>query len=227
MNPKLLVLSALAAACASLPARADFTADFGQPPYALDQTVFAVDGWENRTASEPTSVDTARVVAVRWNGGKPAMRMRGANMKNVGFEPVAGGHIRIAMSIALNFSEGKLNLRPLRLFFGGIPLGEIFFSEEGLGYGGDGTGRSGGVVCLPRKDIKVNSFYSLTFDINTADGTYNVSVTGQKSDGSPFEYSAKGVELPAGNSKGTITGIYIMSSPTLIAYLGSLSIKAE
>jgi hypothetical protein len=231
MNLKPLILSAIAAACVSLPARADFTSDFSQtPPYTIDQTVFGVQGWENRTASELTSEDTARVVAVRWNGGKPAMRMRGANMKNVGFEPIsgghAGGHIRLAMSIALNFSEGKLNGHPLRIWFGGIPLGEIFLSEEGLGTGGAGTGRDGGVICLPRKDIKVNSFYSLTLDINTADGTYGVSVTGQKSDGSPFQYRGSGVSME-GKSNGTISGIYIISSPTMIAYLGSLSIKAE
>ncbi len=207
-------------------ARADYGSTFTTPPYAIDQSVIGVAGWDYRLPTTEDHSEKARVVAVRWNGYQPAMMMKGANLKNV-IPPTTGGKVRVAFDLAVTFPDAGGTGKQFRLGFAGAPCGEIYMdlgAEGGLGYQADGSGR-GGVVALKKGEVKVNSFYHYAVLIDFPKMTYDITITGVKRDESPFSYKAEGVAFES-RSK-AVTSIYILSGGSLTAYLASMEIKSE
>lgn len=222
-----------AVACAMLSnAFGDVEIKLGQPPYKIDSTVMGTDGWESRLPNIAVSPDSARVVAVRWNEARPAVRLQGANLKRPAIQSLNGGSkVQIAFPLAVNFSDDYLGGRHLRLWFDGINLGEIYLDQTakgGLGYRGEGGGANfQGVLFLPRDEIKRNSFYDFVLDIDLSASTFNISIQGQKKDGSPFQYKATNVSFPPNATKNPISSISIITTKSVVCYLGDLSIKVK
>ena len=208
------------------PARADYATTFSTPPYSVDQSVIGTDGWEYRLPTTTDDSEKARVVAVRWNGYKPAMMMKGANLKHP-VPPIAGGKVKITFDLAVNFPENGGSLKQFRIGFTGAPCGEIFMdlgAEGGLGHQADGSGRDG-VVALKKAEVKINTFYKFTVAVDYTKLTYDLAITGVKKDGSAFNYKTENVAFES-KAKG-ISMIYILSGGGLTAYLGSLAIQPE
>ena len=226
-----LELSSLTAAALLLilciaPACADYATTFSTPPYSVDQSVIGIDGWEYRLPTATDDSDKARVVAVRWNGYKPAMMMKGANLKHP-VPPTTGGKVKITFDLAVTFPDKGGALKQFRMGFTGAPCGEVFMDlgpEGGLGYQADGSGR-GGIVALKKAEVKINSFYQFTVAVDYTKLTYDLTITGVKKDGGAFNYKTSGVAFES-KAKG-ISTIYILSGGGLTAYLGSLAIQPE
>jgi hypothetical protein len=208
-------------------ARAEYTADFSLPAGVAERTIVGSGGWEDRLPSEKAHPDTARVVPVRWNDGKPALMMKGANLK-CAWPPVTGSKVTITFDLAVTCPDRGGSGRPFRIGFGGAPpCGEIFLDmtpEGGLGYQADGSGRNGTVV-LNRGDLKPNSFYRFTVVIDYQAQMYDFSITGTKKDGSPFSFQAPRQAFEAKRKE--IGGTYILNPNSVTAYLGSLTITSE
>ena len=214
-----------AAALTLVSARADYSTTFTTPPYALDQTVIGTDGWTDRLPTEKAKPDTTRVVAVRWNNHRGALMMKGANLKNT-FPPTVGDKVKITFDLAVNFPDNAAR-RPFRLGFTGAPCGEIFLeggADGGLGFQADGSGR-GGVVALRTPEVKINSFYTFAMTIDYAKRTYDLTLSGQRKDGSPFQHRAEGVAFEAKTK--AVSSLYIIADGTITAYLGSIVIHSE
>jgi hypothetical protein len=206
-------------------ARADYTTHFTSPPYALDQTILGIEGWNHRLLSEKGNPDTMRVVAVRWNAYKQALMMKGANLKNT-FEPTRGDKAKIIFDLALTFPD-KGHLKPFRIGFVGAPGGEFFLDagpDGGLGCQADGSGR-GGMVALKKAELKTNAFYTCTVSIDYAKLTYDLSITGQKKDGSPFLHKIEGA--PFESKAKSVSALYIIADRAVTAYLGSIQVLSE
>jgi hypothetical protein len=220
----LTVASLLRLTC--LPLRADYSADFKAAPYVPNQTVLGRDGWDHRLPTTEDRSATARVVLVRWNNYRPAMVMKGANLKNT-IPPTTGGKVTITFDLAVTFPDAGPKGKQFRLGFAGAPCGEIFMDvspDGGLGYQADGSGR-GGVVALTKGETKVNAFYTFIVTIDYSKMTYDVAITGTKKDDSPFHYKTEAI--PFESKTKSVSGIYILSGSALTAYLGSLSIQSK
>ena len=211
-------------------ARADFLADFGTPPYVLNESVLGIDGWENRLPTEIDTKETARVESVPWGDGKPALVLRGASLKNL-FPPLVGGRLSIMFTLAVQATGKVLPGRQFRIFFGGPPVGEISYvpgPEGGFGYAGEGDGRSGGILCVPQADIRENTFYTFTLEIDSDQQMYHIAVSGEKADGSPLAVKAENVAfLSPGKANPKVTAVYILSGKRLEVYLGSLALELK
>lgn len=212
-------------------ARADFVTSFSAPPYVRDETVLGMDGWENRLPTEKDTTETARVESVPWGDGKPALVLREASLKNTSFPPVVGGRATITFTLAVQTTGTVLPGRQFRIFFGEVPIGEIYYQpgpEGGFGYAGEGDGRSGGIQAVPQSDLRENSFYTFTLEIDADQQTYQIAVTGEKSDGSPLAFKAENVAfLPPSKPNPKVNAIYILSGPLLDVFLGSLAIELK
>ena len=218
-------LSLLAAALTLASARADYLTTFSIPPYILDQTILGVDGWDHRLLTEKGKPDAARVVAVRWNGYKPALMTKGANLKHP-FPATTGDKVKITFDLAVTFPD-RGALRPFRFGFNGAPCGEFFMdmgAAGGLGCQADGSGR-GGIVVLKKSEVIINSFYTFTVAIDYAKQTYDLSITGEKRDGTPFQHEAKGVAFES--KAKAVSSLYILATDAVTAYLGSIAIKSN
>lgn len=205
--------------------RADYTTRFSSPPYVLDQTILGTDGWSSRLLSEKGNPDSTRVVAVRWNAYKPALMMKGANLR-AAFEPTRGDRAKIIFDVAFTFPD-KGHLRPFRIGFTGAPCGEFFFDagpEGGLGCQADGSGR-GGEVVLKKSELKTNAFYTVAVALDYAKLTYQLNITGEKKDGSPFEHRAG--PLPFESKARAVSSLYIIANDAVTAYLGPVEILSE
>jgi len=228
MNP---ILIACVVLCLPSLVLADYTPDFAAPPYVLEGTILGVDGWENRLPTEMDTSDTARVVPVAWNQGKPAILLVKSNLANVAFPAAEGDRISITFSLAIDAPGKVVSGRQFRIFFGTTPIGEIYYDAgetQGFGYQGGGDGRLGGTICVRNEDIVNNSYYLFALDINFADQTYDLSVTGQKSDGKPLAFKAEAVPFLAPNKAAPGTkGVYVISGSSLNVFLGSLAIVAK
>jgi len=206
-------------------ARADYTTHFHSPPYVLDQTVLGTDGWNDRVLTAKGDPDSMRVVAVRWNGYKQALMMKGANLKHP-FEPTRGDKVKIVFDLAFTFPDKGL-LKPFRIGFTGAPCGEFFMDagpDGGLGVQADGSGR-GGVVALKKSELRTNAFYTFVVAVDYAKLTYNLNITGKKKDGSPFQHKADGV--PFESKAKSVSSLYIIADKAVTAYLGSLQVLSE
>jgi hypothetical protein len=226
MNFRFLSLSATALVFCISDARADYVTTFATPPYTVDQSVIGLDGWEYRLPTKTDDAHKSRVVAVRWNDYKPAMMMKGVNLKN-SVPPTTGGKVKITFDLAVNFPEMGGALKQFRMGFIGAPCGEIFMdlaAEGGLGYQADGSGR-GGVVALKKSEIKINSFYSYSIAIDYTNLTYDVTITGLKKDDTVFKHKVEGVAFES--KAKSVSTIYILSGGALTAYLSSMAIKSE
>jgi hypothetical protein len=220
---KLLLPAALLFATATL--RADYTTHFSSASYVPDQTILGTDGWNPRLLSEKSQPDTMRVVAVRWNAYKQALMMKGANLKAT-FEPTKGERVKIIFDVAFTFPDGG-QLRPFRIGFIGAPCGEFFFDsgpEGGLGCQSDGSGR-GGMVVLKKSELKTNAFYTITVAVDYAKLTYDLNITGQKKDGSPFQHGVE--QVPFESKAKSVGSLYVIASNAVTAYLGSVQVLSE
>jgi len=206
-------------------ARADYTTHFTSPPYVVDQTILGTDGWNDRVLTPTSNPDTMRVVAVRWNAYKQALMMKGANLKRP-FEPTRGDKVKIIFDLAFTFPDKGL-LKQFRIGFTGAPCGEFFMDagpDGGLGFQADGSGR-GGVVALTKAELKTNAFYTCVVAIDYSKLTYDLSITGEKKDGTPFEHKAVGV--PFESKVKSVSSLYIIAGNQLTAYLGSFQVLSE
>src|SRR6187200_2026664 len=93
-NPVFILAAVCGLWLGTPPLRADYTSDFNKPPYAANQSVIGRNGWDYRLPTTEDRSDTARVVVVRWNAYKPAMVLKGANLKNI-IAPPAGEKVTI------------------------------------------------------------------------------------------------------------------------------------
>ncbi len=222
------LLAALVLGAWAAPSHADYVTAFSVPPYVLDRSVIGVDGWENRFPPKDDQPSyAARVVALRWNDGKPGLMLRGASLKRSSFEPMSGERQRISFQLAVNFAEGR-SRKLIRIIFNPAVFGEVFFdqgAEGGLGYLGDGGGTSGqGTIVLKRPEVKINSFYTFTFDLDFGKQTYDVSVTGEKKDGSPLAYKANGLAFqPSSARPMKVESLLILGT----GCLGSLCVESR
>ena len=229
--PDMKLIFACAVLCLPALVRADYTPDFAAPPYVLEGTILGVDGWQNRIPTDKDTSDTARVVPVAWNQDKPAILLVKSNLANVAFPPAEGDRVSITFSLAVDAPGKVAPGRQFRIFFGTTPIGEIYYDAgdtQGFGYQGGGDGRSGGTICVPKEDIVDSSYYTFSLDINFADQTYDITVTGKKSDGTPLAFKAEAVPFLA-PSKGTpgTKGVYVLSGSSLNVFLGSLAVAAK
>lgn len=205
-------------------ARADFVTHFSSPPYKLNESIIGIDGWEPRgVAVNPSNAGLApRVVALRWDDYKNVLLLRGAQLKNA-FSPTTTEHVKVTMRIAITGPD-RGNLHQTRILIGGSPFGEIIYDagvEGGLGFG-SGNARSGKII-VPRSQMKMNSFYTFTINIDYGAKTYDYTVTGESRDGSPFKVEEKGLPV----EKGTfLEGLQILSGTMVSAYISELSIES-
>lgn len=205
--------------------RADLAGTFTVPPYQLDSSVLGIEGWTSRLADAPTPDETARVRAVRWNQEVPALILRGASIKNV-FPRTIGTRVQVTVRLALAFPLEGGHLHQMRIGFSGAPFGEIFFdagANGGLGYGGPGDGRTG-IIALPHDQVKMNSFYTYSILVDYDARTYDLSLQGQKRDGSPLDYEAKAVPFTA--KAPFLDSLFIITGQTMIVYIAELSAKS-
>jgi hypothetical protein len=209
---------------------ADYATTFSTPPYTVERTVIGTDGWDHRLPTTADVSDSARVVAVRWNGYQPALMLKGANLKNAA-PPTTSSKVTLTFDLAFTFPDKGGTGKQFRFGIAGSPAGEIFLDlieGGGIGYAADGSGK-GGTVALPKAEVKVNSFYTFAVQIDFAAKTYDAIITGLKKDGSAFRHEAKGIAFEArgkGNSQGLGT-IYIISGGALTVYLGRLEVRSE
>jgi len=205
-------------------------ANFGAEPYEMGKGILGIEGWQARLAGDESRT-IAQVVKVRWDDDKPALMLKGASLKNVEIKiPHDQDRMTFSCQLAFNFTSRKAADRPLRLHIGAAPFNEIYLDRSetgGLGFGGDGGGRKGGTLMLPREEIKLNSFYQLSAVIDYANGTYTIELTGTKRDGTPLQYRSEEVAFevtPAlRNSMGQIN--YFISAPVMTVYVRDLKIE--
>jgi hypothetical protein len=209
----------------SSPMWADYAPNISAAPYQLEKSILGIDGWQKRLATSPDNFDSARVIPLRWANGQPAIALRGANLKNTTFPPATGEKVRISFQLAVAFAD-RSGLREFRMFFGGAPIGEIYFDfRDGLGYGGHGT-VTGGTVFLPKAEVAHNSFYNYELLLDFKTQTYNIAVKGKKKDGEPLDYSAKNIAFEKKSDKALVNSISILTSSRMPSYLRELKITA-
>lgn len=216
----------LAVALANVPAQADYTPDFSSAPYVSNQTALDVDGWQRRLSSAVQEPDSIRLMNLRWDDYRPALRLREASIKN-SFSATTGEKVTISFRMALNFPDGN-GRRELRMWFGGAPIGEIYFdrgADNGLGYAGAGS--SGGIKILSKNEIKTNSFYNFHIALDYAKRTYSIAVSGQKQDDSPFAYQTTNIAFPEGSKDKAVSSLYLINSSRVTAYLSALKIESK
>lgn len=224
LHPLLLVLCLT---CGPTRLRADYATAFTTPPHVPGGSIIGKEGWDYRLPPKEDQSATARVVAVRWNGYRPALMLKGANLKNA-FPPTTGDLVTLRFTLACTFPDMGGTGKQFRLGFIGAPMGEIFMdlgAEGGLGYAADGSGR-GGVVVLKKSEMRVNSFYSCEISIDYAARTYDIRITGQKRDAADFVHEVKGAafDLPKARA---VTGLYLLGGGSITAYLGALEVKSS
>jgi len=206
-------------------ARADYVADFTLPPKVEERSIIGTDGWDYRLPTQKGDPDTARVVSVRWNGYKPALMLKGANLK-CAVPPTTGSKVIITFDLAVTIRDSG-NGRPFRIGFGGAPCGELFIdmtADGGLGCQADGSGR-GGEIVLKRSEVKNNSFYHCSVTIDYAKQAYAISITGRRKDDSAFQFTTDA--RPFESKSKAVSTIYIISANSMTAYLDSVAIKSE
>jgi len=205
--------------------RADYSTSFTVPPYVLDQSIIGIDGWDYRVTNR-TDNASARVVALRWNNDKPALMMMAANLRNITFKPTTSDRVKVTVQLAVNFPDGGPPGNQVRVGFHSLPFGELIFDqgpEGGLGYYGNGFGR-GGTIVLRKSEVKPNSFYTYSVVVDFAKQKFDIVITGEKKDGTPFEYKAEGVSFEAKLHQ--IKQIYILTGLRMTAYLGAIAIES-
>lgn len=205
-------------------------ADFSAEPYSIGKGVIGVGGWEARLAGDESKT-LARVVKVRWDGDKPALILKGASLKNAEVKvPDSQANLTFSCELAFNFTSRTAADRPFRFSIGGAPFNEIFFDRSekgGFGFNGEGTGRGGGTVILPREEIKPNSFYRLSAMVDYPNGSYTVELTGTKKDGSAFHFRSEELSFePTPTSKLNMGQVsYFICSPLITVYLRDLKVE--
>lgn len=205
-------------------AQADFRTTFSVPPYKLDDTILGIDGWQSRAPEVNEPDQSARVCAIRWNNSLPALVLNKASLKNA-FPQTEGSRVKVTVKVAVAFPRPGGRLQQFRLGITGAPFGEIVFdagSDGGLGFG-DGGGRKTKVI-LPHAEVKMNSFYTYSILVDYDAMTYDVSVTGAKRDGTPFQYEEKA--LPITTKRKTMDSLMLLTGAQVNAYVGEISIES-
>ena len=81
------------------------------------------------------------------------------------------------------------------------------------------------MVALKKAELKINAFYTFVVAIDYAKLTYDLSITGEKKDGTPFEHKAEGVAFES--KAKSVSSLYIIAGDEVTAYLGSLQVLSE
>lgn len=202
--------------------RADYTVPMTDPPFSMGKSVIGIEGWEHR--SDRANDDAVRLVKVRWDDYRPALFLYGASIKN-DFPKTHGTQVRVTLKVAFSFPMARINLQQFRLLIGGAPFPEIAFqanSDGGIGFG-DGTGRSMEIL-VPYKDVKSQSFYTITALIDFDKMTYDITITGVKADGSPLSIERK--EIPFNMATRALQGMSIITAKSVRVYISQLSIES-
>jgi hypothetical protein len=212
--------AALLTASAAL---ADLAAPFTAPPYKLDASIIGLEGWEMRAPNAVDDGSTARLVAVRWDDFRPAVRLEGASIKN-SFPPTTGSKVRITAQMAFTYPSTGPDLPQTRIITN-APFGEIVFKYSGDGGLGisDGT-RTNFKVLVPLSDLKPNCYYTFSVLVDYDSSTYAVSISGEKADGSPLAFEEKGVSFESKTK--VLKGVAIITSRFARAYLRQLLIES-
>lgn len=217
------VILAGAAALAG-PVRADYSTTFSVPPFRLNASALGIEGWEARTPGAPDDGLAARVVAIRWNGNKPALVLQRASIRN-SFPKAAGSKVQVTVQMAVTFPRVGAQYHQARIAITNAPFGEIVFDASktgGLGFG-DGTGRQG-TIAVPIDEVKPNTFYTYSILIDYDLRTYDATITGVKRDGTPLLYENKGVAFEP--KKPALDSVLIITGAVIRTYLGEFSIKS-
>lgn len=225
MSPRNLILSLAGSLVLASIARGDFSTTFSVPPYQLDATVIGIDGWEPRMPDPASTGLSARVQAIRWNNNVPALVLNQASLKNA-FPATTGTKVQVTVKLAAAFPLPGAQLQQLRIIISGAPFGEIVFDpgpEGGFGFG-DGGGRKTQVI-VPVNQVKPNSFYTFSILVNYDAMTYDLSVTGEKKDGTPFTHEAKAVNFET--KKTTMDSLLILTGRQINAYVGEISLQSQ
>ncbi len=203
---------------------------FDTAPYGVGQSIIGINGWEPRQKGAEAKM-FAKVVNVRWDHEKPALMLKGVSLKNTETRLDQGaGELRFSCELAFNFNGRIAPERPFRIAISGTPFSEIFFDRSekgGFGFAGDGTGRSGGTIMVPRDELKPNSFYHLTTAVDYSNGTYTVELTGTRKDGTPLHYQSgeQSFEVTPAHRMNLGQISYLLSAQDMTLYLRSFSLK--
>lgn len=225
MNKKIRHALRIGTLAASLvlacPAQADLAGAFTVPPFKLNESIVGIEGWELRLPRPEDDGFSARMIAVRWDEGKPALLIDGVSLTK-SFPPVTGSKVKVTIILALTFPR-VVKLRPFRISIG-APFREfVLDAKGGLGFG-DGTGQSAAETIVPLDQLKPNSYYTISILVDNDAFTYDLDVTGQKLDGTPLSYQKKGVAFDSKNS--FLKSVYIISSNSVRVYMKELSIES-
>lgn len=205
-------------------ALADLTTPFTAPPFKLGSTLIGLEGWEMRLPNTLDNGTIARLVNVRWDDYRPAALLDGASIKNA-FPATTGSKVRVTAQVAFTFPAAGPDLAQARILIGGAPFGEIAFKchrDGGLGFS-DGTPKNLKVL-VPIKDLKGNSYYAVTILVDYDSSTFDVSITGEKPDGSPLAFEEKAVPFEA--QKKAMQGVSLITSKVARTYLRQLLVES-
>jgi len=226
-----IICSVISFVAFTLPAvvRADFRSSFASPPYEAGKSVLGLDGWEDRVPNGRDSEGSARVEKLDWNEGKSVLMLRRANLKNDSFDPISGDVVSFSFDLAISSSALARSGRQFRIWVSGVPIGEIYYDSSesgGLGYGGDGDGKSGGTIIVPKSEMLENTLYTISLNIDKRQQRYDISVRGSEKNGPT--YKAEGVAfLPTSKAITAIKGVYILSGSGFDVYMGFLAIEEK
>jgi hypothetical protein len=203
---------------------ADLTTPFTAPPFKLGSSLIGQEGWEMRLPNMVGDGTAARLVAVRWDDYRTAALLNGASIKNA-FPATTGSKVRIIAQVAFTFPSTGPDLAQARILIGGAPFGEIAFKchrDGGVGFS-DGTPKNFKVL-VPITDLKGNSYYAITILVDYDSSTYDVSITGEKPDGSPLAFEEKAV--PFDTQRKALQGVSLITSKLARTYLRQLLIES-
>lgn len=204
-------------------AHADYAAPFTAPPFKLNEPIIGIEGWEPRLPGPASS--SARLIAVRWDGGAPAVLLDGASLKN-DFPKTTGQKIQVRIQIAITFPDAAPKLQQIRFGFPGSLFREIVFEGSpgaGLGFG-NGTGR-GTQVLVPFEQLKPNTYYTIVVTIDNASSTCEARITGLGRDGAALDVTAKDLAFDT-KAASALSSVFIISSPAVRAYLKEFSVTS-
>ncbi len=219
-------------------AKADgYETNFAVPPYSVGASAIGIDGWEKPAFGNSSAETNAMVADAPWEPGQQALRLAktsGADyevrLKNVSFDPIEGV-IRMTASLAFDFpvSDNRTNnaattvaVRDFTAQGSPVSFGMDYSANGGIYYKGEGDA----VVVLPKDQIKMESVYKFTIDINMLERNFSVEITGAKSDGTPFRCAESSVPCKSFGAKPFNT-VYVghNARPDYVAYLRQIGVQ--
>lgn len=208
------LLGALATTIALAPgmmlgADPDFLAEFSTPPYRIGESVIGVGGWTAYGMREGKELDpvNAMIESAEWDDSKGVLVLEKKGdasspirLRNDSFPPMFGTvrlETGMAFEIPAKVSSARTMLcfRDTSKYASPISFGMNYGSEGGLYFEYLKSKDSKiSTIVLPRQEMAERSIYRFILTIKSEDGTFDLKVTGQKSNGSPLEYEVS--DLP-------------------------------